>query len=149
MQKTKRQTSGDLGESLVEKYCVCPKCKSKEKTLKRLPANFKCADIICDFCGFLAQVKTKQADDIDRIDNQIAGAGWVPQKARMDAGIYFPLYYVKISKDQKRSSIFYLPADYLRPDIFVVSERYIKNRKPYEMFHYKLDEVKKIMLRLR
>jgi len=29
------------------------RCK-REGTLRRLPANFKCADIICDFCGYRA-----------------------------------------------------------------------------------------------
>ena len=32
------------------KSCSCPRCKRSD-TLVRLPPNFKCADIICDFCG--------------------------------------------------------------------------------------------------
>ena len=149
MQKTKRQNTGDLGEAIVEKYCYCPKCKSTTKTLKRLPPNFKCADIICDFCGFLAQVKTKTANDLDTIDNQIAGAGWAPQKARMDAGIYFPLYFVKVTKDGKEFSVFYLPADYQSPEMFVPSVRQIKNRKPYEMFNYRFGDIKSSMIKVR
>ena len=58
MSKTNKQLLGERGEILVTKKCPCPKCKS-EKSLKRLPANFKCADIVCDFCGYLAQVKSK------------------------------------------------------------------------------------------
>lgn len=146
--KTERQNTGDLGEAIIEKNCLCPRCKSKGKTLKRLVANFKCADIICDFCGFLAQVKTKRSDDINTIDNTIAGAGWNPQKSRMDAGIYFPLFFVKISKNGKSFSVFYLPADYQTPEMFVPSIRNIKNRKPYEMFNYELTDIKKYMVRV-
>src|SRR5271165_6342847 len=40
----------------VTRECRCPRCK-RSRTLVRLPANFKCADVICDFCGYLAQVK--------------------------------------------------------------------------------------------
>jgi len=149
MKKTKRQDTGDIGEAIIEKYCLCPKCKATTKTLKRLPPNFKCADIICDFCGFLAQVKTKTSDDINNIENQIAGAGWAPQKARMDAGIYFPLYLVKVTKDGKKFSVFYLPSDYQSPEMFVSSVRQIKNRKPCEMFNYRLDEIKASMVRVR
>ena len=53
MSKTNKQLLGERGEILVTKNCPCPKCKS-EKSLKRLPAYFKCADIVCDFCGYLA-----------------------------------------------------------------------------------------------
>ena len=49
MSKTNKQLLGERGEILVTKKCPCPKCKS-EKSLKRLPQNFKCADIVCDFC---------------------------------------------------------------------------------------------------
>ena len=55
---TAKQKLGDFGEDFIRKNFDCPKCKRK-KTLKRLPPNFKCADIICDFCGYLAQVKKK------------------------------------------------------------------------------------------
>src|SRR5688500_9970616 len=53
---TARQVLGRFGETIVAKECACPKCK-RSQTLKRLPNNFKCADLICDFCGYLAQVK--------------------------------------------------------------------------------------------
>jgi len=55
---TDKQKLGDFGENLIRKKFDCPKCK-RPKTLKKLPPNFKCADLICDFCGYLAQVKTK------------------------------------------------------------------------------------------
>jgi len=88
MAKTK-QKLGEFGEYKVVKKCACPKYK-KLKTLKRLPLNFKCADIICDFCGFLAQVKTSNKNQIDEIPKTILGAAWKPQKERMDSAIYFP-----------------------------------------------------------
>ena len=36
----------------------------QKKTLKLLPPNFKCADIICDFCSFLGQIKPKNEKNI-------------------------------------------------------------------------------------
>ena len=46
---TEKQKLGDWGENLIRKKFNCPGCK-REKTLRKLPPNFKCADIICDFC---------------------------------------------------------------------------------------------------
>lgn len=60
----------------------------KNKTLKKLPTNFKCVDIICDFCGFLAQVKTSTVKNINILPNTILGAGWKVQKERMNEKIY-------------------------------------------------------------
>ena len=70
---TTKQKLGEFGERLVTKTCSCPKCK-KPKTLRRLPNNFKCADVICDFCGYLAQVKSKSTKDIESLPAQILGA---------------------------------------------------------------------------
>jgi hypothetical protein len=39
--------------------------------LVKLPSNFKCADVICDFCGYLAQVKAARVRNIDRIPDAI------------------------------------------------------------------------------
>lgn len=60
----------------------------------RLPNNFKCADVICDFCGYLAQVKTARVRNVDSIPNTVLGAAWGPQKERMASAIYFPLFLV-------------------------------------------------------
>ena len=49
---TARQELGTFGEKHVAQQCACPKCK-RSKTLVLLPPNFKCADLICDFCGYL------------------------------------------------------------------------------------------------
>jgi hypothetical protein len=51
---TTKQELGALGEQQVVRHCACPRCK-RERTLKTLPPNFKCADVICDFCGYLGQ----------------------------------------------------------------------------------------------
>jgi len=64
----------------------------------------------------LAQVKTKAVKDVDKLPKKILGAAWGPQKERMDAGIYFPLFIVL--KADRKSSIFYLPVDYQDRDIF-------------------------------
>ena len=70
---TKRQILGRLGEVCVVKGCKCPKCK-RDQTLKRLPNNFKCADVICDFCGYLAQVKAVTVNNIDTVPKSVLGA---------------------------------------------------------------------------
>jgi hypothetical protein len=114
---TTYQELGSLGELKVVQRCSCPKCK-RQKTLRRLPANFKCADLICDFCGYLAQVKAARAADINKIPKVVLGAAWRPQKERMDAAIYFPLFLVLVSDSTKQYSIHYLAADLQRPELF-------------------------------
>ena len=137
---TKKQKLGDFGEKMVVKNCHCPKCK-KAKTLKRLPKNFKCADVVCDFCGYLGQVKAKNVNDINEVPNQIIGAAWKPQQERMNAGIYFPLFIVLVCESE--FSIFYLSADLQMPSMF-------KPRKPlsptakragWQGFSYNLTEI--------
>ena len=114
---TEKQKLGETGEKLVIKNCACPKCK-KEKTLRRLPQNFKCADIICDFCGYVAQVKTKSKININKLPNSILGAAWGVQKERLDAGIYIPLFIV-LYKSKNEFRIYYLSADLQVPELFV------------------------------
>jgi type II restriction enzyme len=86
-----------------------------------LPANFKCADIICDFCGYLAQVKTANTRNVSLVPNLILGAAWGPQKKRMAAGIYFPLFLVLFNGRSK--AVYYLPTEFQHPSMF-------KKRKP-------------------
>lgn len=114
---TARQALGVFGEQRVTKDCICPRGK-RSKTLVRLPPNFKCADVICDFCGYLAQVKAMTSSVFETFPNSVLGAAWAPQKERMDAGICFPLFLVLVAPDQKRYSIFYLSADLQRPEMF-------------------------------
>lgn len=114
---TDKQDLGELGEKLVAATCTCPRCK-RSRTLRRLPNNFRCADLICDFCGFLAQVKATRVDDVDRKPDTILGAAWNPQKERMDSGIYFPLFIVAVGKSDKKKAIYYLSADLQDASIF-------------------------------
>lgn len=114
--QTDRQKLGQLGEKYVIKLCGCPHCK-KTGTLVRLPPNFKCADIICDFCGYLAQVKTARSKNINSVPNRILGAAWGPQSERMDAAIYFPLFIVLVG-GCKEYSIYYLSADLQNREMF-------------------------------
>src|ERR1700730_13270667 len=114
---TIRQILGQFGEERVVKHCRCPRCK-RAKTLVRLPENFKCADIICDFCGYLAQVKTTRTSRTDAVPRAVVGAAWGPQKDRMDSAIYFPLFVVLVNNRTKDCSIFYLSADLQQPEMF-------------------------------
>jgi Zn ribbon nucleic-acid-binding protein len=83
---TKKQELGEFGERKVVQNCSCPRCKRKH-TLRQLRQNFKCADVICDFCGYLAQVKAISVKDIGTLPKQVLGAAWGVQKERLDAGI--------------------------------------------------------------
>ena len=137
---TSKQALGDFGERMVVKKCSCPRCK-KTGTLKILPRNFKCADVICDFCGYLAQVKSMTAKDIDTVPKEILGASWKPQEERMEAGIYFSLFIVLVSG--KKYSIFYLPADLQTPDMFVVRKKLSPKAKKagWQGFKYDMGKV--------
>lgn len=117
----------------------------------RLPPNFKCADVICDFCGYLGQVKAATAVVVDTIPKTAMGAAWEPQRQRMEAGIYMPLFLVLATADLDRHAIFYLSADLQRPEMF-------KPRKPlsetarragWQGFLYDLTVVQKRFVRLR
>jgi type II restriction enzyme len=147
---TERQELGTFGEYCVTRECSCPRCKRK-RTLVRLPTNFKCADVICDFCGYLGQVKACRVADVEKVPKAILGAAWGPQKARMDAAIYFPLFLVLVGKAARDYSIFYLSADLQSPDMF-------KPRKPlsvkarragWQGFLYDLSNVQSHFVRLR
>jgi hypothetical protein len=114
--RTSRQILGDYGETVVVRLS-CPRCKHAG-TLRKLPVNFRCADIICDFCGYLAQVKTTERTDVDTLPRALMGSAWGPQKERMDAGIYFPLFIVVTNTDRSAHAIYYLPADLQHPEMF-------------------------------
>ena len=102
---THRQKLGDLGERHVARHCDCPRCK-RSGSLKKLPPNFKCVDIIRDFCGHLAQVKTATAPDIERLPDKVLGGAWGPQKDRMEAGIYFPMFLVLVSPSGRKRAVY-------------------------------------------
>jgi type II restriction enzyme len=50
------------------------------------------------------------------LPKSVLGAAWGPQKERMDAGIYFPLFLVL--KSVKAFSIYYLPTDFQSERLF-------------------------------
>jgi len=147
---TEKQKLGKRGELLVKKTANCPKCK-KAKTFRLLPINFKCADIICDFCGYLAQVKTKTVSNIEQLPKNILGGAWGVQKSRMDSGIYFPLYLV-LEDTKKNHAVYYLPADFQDEGLFIarkpLSEK--AKRAGWQGFYYdfsSLTEGKLVRLR--
>jgi hypothetical protein len=113
---TAKQELGVFGEERVVRDCSCPRCK-RLRTLVRLPSNFKCADVICDFCGYLGQVKSATTKDINTAPKRVLGAAWGPQKERMESGVYFPLFLVLVNA-KKKYSIFYMPADLQQPTMF-------------------------------
>tara|TARA_Y100000816_G_C25680893_1_gene360552 strand:- start:1 stop:444 length:444 start_codon:yes stop_codon:yes gene_type:complete len=145
---TNKQKLGIFGEEIVSKKLICQKCK-KNKTLKKLPTNFKCADLICDFCGFLAQVKSSSVKNINLLPKSILGAAWKPQEERMNVGIFFPLYLVLVNK--KEYSIFYLSADLQSKEIFIprkpLSEK--ARRAGWQGFIYDISKIKNHFVRLK
>jgi hypothetical protein len=145
---TKRQVLGRLGEMNVAKTCACPKCK-RMKTLKRLPNNFKCADLICDFCGYLAQVKAVTVSNCAIVPKSVLGAAWGPQSERMKAAIYFPLFLVLVAG--REHSIFYLSADLQHADIFKPRRPLSQNavRAGWRGFVYDLSSVAEHFVRLK
>ena len=147
---TSRQTLGIFGETMVAKSCQCPRCKGSD-TLKRLPQNFKCADLICDFCGFLGQVKASTARDLTILPKRLLGAAWSPQKARMDAAIYFPLFLVLVTADHKKYAIYYLSSDLQTRELFSPREPLGENAKRagWRGFIYKLHIVQDRFVRLK
>jgi hypothetical protein len=138
---TAKQLLGRLGELRVVQHCACPRCK-RIRTLRRLPVNFKCADVICDFCGYLAQVKAATSRDADKLPKRLLGAAWSVQKRRMDAGIYFPLFVVLFCG--RSSVIYYLSADLQSPSMFrpraPLSKR--ARRAGWQGFEYDLTTVR-------
>lgn len=146
---TEKQITGETGEKLVAATCACPKCK-RSKTLKRLPTNFKCADLICDFCGFLAQVKACSVDDPASPPETVMGAAWAPQKERMDAAIYFPLYIVALERQGNGSAIYYLSADLQEPHIFEPRNPLsaTARRAGWQGFNYRLTNIRERLVRL-
>jgi Dam-replacing family len=139
---TPKQVLGRWGETLVAKKFACPRCK-RFFTLRRLPPNFKCADIICDFCGYLAQVKTATVGDVLKVPSSILGAAWGPQRDRMKAGIYFPLFLVL--RNERNSAVYYLPTEFQNPRMFKKRARLsaTARRAGWQGFSYDLSSIGK------
>jgi hypothetical protein len=143
------QELGLFGEQAVIRDCACPKCK-RNRTLVRLPPNFKCADIVCDFCGYLGQVKAAKVKDISVIPKTVLGAAWKPQKERMDAAIYFPLFLVLAQSDLKKYAIYYLSADLQTPELFKARAPLSSTarRAGWQGFIYETNKVRNSFVRL-
>jgi hypothetical protein len=148
MPYTAKQNLGILGEILVVKTCICPKCK-RNRTLKRLPPNFKCADIICDFCGYLGQVKAATVKNVNKVPDVVLGAAWKPQNERMDAGIYFSLFLVLVSGTKR--AIYYIPSDFQDRKLFKPRQPLSQTarRAGWQGFIYDLKAIKQLIVRLR
>jgi hypothetical protein len=80
----------------------------------------------------------------------ILGAAWGPQKARMDAAIYFPLYLVLVTRDWKSFSIYYLAADLQEPEFFKERKELsvTAKRAGWKGFNYDIQAVNNRFVRL-
>ncbi len=145
---TKRQQLGEKGEVAVGKHVPCPRC-NKPRHLARLPRNFQCADLICRFCGYLAQVKavTLTGDGGD-LPSRILGAAWGPQQEQIMAGIYHGLFLAGFSASGALVRIDYVPAHILQttPEVFEPRKPLsaTARRAGWQGFVYNLDKLPSI-----
>lgn len=146
---TPKQEIGRKGELAVRDHVPCPRC-NRARHLTPLPANFQRADLICKFCGFLAQVKATTMSGTD-IPKLVLGAAWGPQHDQIIAGIYQPLFVVGFSAAGKLVRIDYVPAH-----ILSATPRVFEPRKPLSStakragwvgFNYNLAAVPEIGIR--
>lgn len=102
------------------------------------------------FLWLLAQVKASTSLDVEILPKTVFGAAWEPQKERMDAAIYFPLYLVLATSDFRRYSIHYLSADLQPPELFVERKPLSSTarRAGWKGFNYSIQIVKDRFVRL-
>jgi len=112
------QELGKQGEKAVCAHVPCPRC-GREKQFRPLPTNFECVDVICKFCGFLAQVKATSRASSDGPPATVLGGAWRPQHQRVIAGIFHPVYVVTYA-GTSLTRIDYVPAHMLgaHPAVF-------------------------------
>jgi hypothetical protein len=112
------QDLGRKGEEAVRTSVACPRCR-RNKTLTPLPTNFQCADLICKFCGFLAQVKAVTLDG-DALPDRVLGAAWGPQHEQILAGIFQALFIAGFARAGNLVRIDCVPAHILQatPSVF-------------------------------
>jgi hypothetical protein len=118
---TDRQSLGKRGEEAVCKMIACPRC-NRPRQFRRLPTNFECADVICKFCGYLAQVKaTRLPASSTELPRRFLSAAWQPQHERIIAGIFHGLYLVSYRQNGKTLvRIDFVPPHVLKacPEVF-------------------------------
>jgi hypothetical protein len=128
---------------MVGRHVPCPRC-NKPRHLAKLQRNFQCADLICKFCGYLAQVKAATLSGTTRPD-RVLGAAWAPQHEQIIAGIYHGLFIVGFSQVGRLVRIDYIPAHILQttPEIFEPRNplRPTAKRAGWQGFNYNLTKV--------
>lgn len=106
--------------------------------------NFQCADLICKFCGFLAQVKATTSID-GALPAKLLGGAWRPQHEQILAGIFQPLYVAVFSPTGRLTSIHYVPAHILQsvPTVFEPRNplRSTAKRAGWTGFNYNLSKL--------
>jgi hypothetical protein len=107
--------------------------------------------VICDFCGYLAEVKASTTNNLAVVPPRILGAAWGPQKARMEAAIYFPLFLVLVQKGTRAYAIYFLSADLQMPEMFSPRNPLSANarRAGWQGFVYNLEPVRQRLVRLQ
>ena len=142
---TAKQALGGKGETAVCNRVACPRC-GRAKQFRALPPNFECVDVICKFCGFLAQVKATNNTSGER-PTRVLGGAWGPQHERVIAGIFHAVYVV--SYDGNRlARIDYVPAHMLsaHPSVFKPRAKLSESarRAGWQGFVYDLTELPSI-----
>lgn len=145
---TAKQELGKRGEKAVCVQVACPRC-GREKQLRPLPPNFECVDVICKFCGFLAQVKATSRTSADGPPATVLGGAWQPQHDRVIAGIFHPLYVVSYT-GASLNRIDYVPSHMLSayPSVFKprAKLRESAKRAGWQGFLYDLRELPTIAI---
>jgi type II restriction enzyme len=143
---TPKQALGRKGELAVRDFVPCPRC-GRARHLTPLATNFQCADLICKFCGFLAQVKSVTLVGND-LPDRILGAAWEPQHDQIIAGIFQPLFVCGFAKSGNLVSIDCVPAHILQavPDVFEPRNPLGANarRAGWTGFYYNLSRLPRI-----
>ncbi len=132
-------------------HVSCPRC-NRVRHLARLPRNFQCADVICKFCGYLAQVKALTLPDgTDRLPDRVLGAAWGPQHDQITAGIFHGLFLVGYRAPHELRFIDYIPAHILEASPAVFEPRNplsdTARRAGWRGFYYNLAKIPAIGIR--
>ena len=145
---TANQELGSRGEKAVCTHVACPRC-GRDKQFRALPPNFECVDVICKFCGFLAQVKATTAASWEP-PTRVLGGAWQPQHDRVIAGIFHPVYLVTYA-GPSLVRIDYIPAHMLGayPAVFKPRAKLSESarRAGWQGFVYDLSELPPVAMK--